>query len=249
MEPIENIEIRQLSELDELAAVVKLQREIWGFNDIDLLPQKLFVVADKIGGQVLGAFDAGKLVAFCLAIPGLKAGGKYYIHSHMLGVLPEYRNSGLGRRLKLMQREWALGRDVDLIEWTFDPLQLKNAFFNIERLGVIVRRYVNNQYGATTSQLHAGLPTDRLVPEWWLRSERVAAMIAGQAFERPAAEGRIVIPANITALIQSDPTRARRIQMEVGEQFENHFRAGLAVIGFEKTDNTATYLLGPWELQ
>jgi predicted GNAT superfamily acetyltransferase len=249
MEPLENIEIRQLSQLDELAAVVRLQREIWGFNDIELLPQRLFVVADKIGGQVLGAFDGGKMVAFCLAIPGLKAGGKYYIHSHMLGVLPEYRNSGLGRRLKLIQREWALGRDVDLIEWTFDPLQLKNAFFNIERLGVIVRRYVNNQYGATTSLLHAGLPTDRLVPEWWLRSKRVDATIAGQPFERPATEARIIIPANITALIKSDPTRARRIQMEAGEQFENYFRAGLAVIGFEKTDDIATYLLGPWELQ
>src|SRR5450755_4347263 len=150
----EDIEIRQITQLEEFASVVGLQREIWGFNDIELLPQRLFVVADKIGGQVLGAFDDGKMVAFCLGIPGLKTGGKYYIHSHMLGVVAEYRNTGLGRRLKLEQREWALGRDVDLIEWTFDPLQLKNAFFNIQRLGAIVRRYVHNQYGTTTSILH-----------------------------------------------------------------------------------------------
>jgi predicted GNAT superfamily acetyltransferase len=167
----------------------------------------------------------------------------------MLGVLPEYRNSGLGRRLKLRQRAWALGREVELIEWTFDPLQLKNAFFNIERLGVIVRRYVNNQYGATTSQFHAGLPTDRLVPEWWLRSERVNVIIEGLPFERPAAQARITIPENISALIQSEPARARQIQTAVGEQFESHFRAGLAVIGFEKTGEAGTYLLGPWESQ
>jgi predicted GNAT superfamily acetyltransferase len=241
------IEIHQLTELEEFAAVVRLQREIWGFDDVELLPQRLFVVADKIGGQVLGAFDDGKMVAFCLGIPGLKSGGKYYIHSHMMGVLVPYRNSGLGRRLKLAQREWALEHDVDLIEWTFDPLQLKNAFFNIERLGVIIRRYVHNQYGTTTSALHGGLPTDRLVPEWWIRSPWVEAVTAGQTFNRPPVEARISIPSNISALIESDPARARQIQKEVGEQFDQHFRAGLAVIGFEKTEDSGTYLLGTWE--
>jgi predicted GNAT superfamily acetyltransferase len=241
------IEIRQLNQLEEFATVVKLQREIWGFDDVELLPQRLFVVADKIGGQVLGAFDNGKMVAFCLGIPGLKPGGKFYIHSHMMGVLPEYRNSGLGKRLKLKQREWALGREVELIEWTFDPLQLKNAFFNIERLGAIIRRYVHNQYGTTTSTLHGGLPTDRLVPEWWLRSARVETITAGQTFHRPPAEARISIPSNINALIESDPAQARQIQREVGEQFDKHFRAGLAVVGFEKTEDSGTYLLGIWE--
>ena len=110
------IEIRQLAELEEFAGVVRLQREIWGFQDVELLPLRLFVVADKIGGQVLGAFDAGKMVAFCLCIPGLKPGGKQYFHSHMLGVLPPYRNTGLGRRLKLEQREYALARLVANLE-------------------------------------------------------------------------------------------------------------------------------------
>jgi predicted GNAT superfamily acetyltransferase len=241
------IEIHQLTQLEEFAAVVRLQREIWGFDDVELLPQRMFVVADKIGGQILGAFDNGKMVAFCLGIPGLKAGGKYYIHSHMMGVLAPYRNGGLGRRLKLAQREWALGHDIDLIEWTFDPLQLKNAFFNIERLGVIIRRYVHNQYGTTTSALHGGLPTDRLVPEWWIRSPRVEAVTAGQPFDRLPAEVRIAIPSNISALIESDPPRARQIQEQVGEQFDEHFRAGLAVIGFERTEDSGTYLLGTWE--
>jgi predicted GNAT superfamily acetyltransferase len=247
MDNRDSFEIRQLTQLEEFAGVVKLQREIWGFEDVELLPQRLFVVADKIGGQVQGAFDNGKIVAFCLCIPGLKAGGKYYIHSHMLGVLPKYRNSGLGRRLKLKQREWALGREVSLIEWTFDPLQLKNAFFNIERLGAIVRRYVHNQYGTTTSVLHGGLPTDRLVPEWWIRSSRVEAIVGGKAIDRPQAEARIAIPSNISTLVENNPERAREIQQKVGDQFDQHFRAGLAVIGFEKSEDTGTYLLGQWE--
>jgi len=235
------IEIHQLTQLDEFAAVVKLQREIWGFDDVELLPQRLFVVADKIGGQILGAFDDGKMVAFCLGIPGLKAGGKYYIHSHMMGVLPPYRNTGIGKRLKLEQRAWALGRNVQLIEWTFDPLQVKNAFFNIERLGVIIRRYVHNQYGTTTSALHGGLPTDRLVPEWWIASPRVEAIIAGKEYTRPATEARITVPSEL------EPTTAREIQKDIGDQFDQHFRAGLAVIGFEKADKSGTYLLGQWE--
>ena len=129
------VEIRKLTKHEELAGSVRLQKEIWGFEDIELLPLRLFVVAEKIGGQVLGAFDGDKMVAFCLGIPGLKPGGHYYLHSHMLGVLPEYRNTGLGRQLKLRQRSDALERGIALIEWTFDPLEIKNAFFNIERLG------------------------------------------------------------------------------------------------------------------
>jgi predicted GNAT superfamily acetyltransferase len=240
------IEIRQLDQLEDFGAVVRLQREIWGYDDVELLPQRLFVVADKIGGQVLGAFAENKMIAFCLGIPGLKAGGKYYIHSHMLGVLPDYRNTGVGRRLKLEQRTWALNRDVELIEWTFDPLQIKNAFFNIERLGVIVRRYVHNQYGTSSSVLHGGLPTDRLVPEWWIRSARVEAILSGKPFDRPPVEARIAVPSNINALIEADPAQASQIQREIGQQFDEHFRAGLAVTGFEKSEDSGIYLLGQW---
>lgn len=245
----DNIEIHPLKELDEFAAVLRLQREIWGFKDIELLPERLFVVADKIGGQLLGAFDGGSMVAFCLCIPGLKPGGKVYLHSHMLGVLPHYRDYGLGRRLKLEQRTWALGRDIDLIEWTFDPLQVKNAFFNIERLGAIVRRYVKNQYGMTTSHLHAGLPTDRLVAEWWIRSRRVNSIVDGRKYTQPATEARIRVPADINGILKVDPQEALKTQVEVGAQFAQCFRSDLAVVGFEKTDKTGTYLLSKWESQ
>jgi predicted GNAT superfamily acetyltransferase len=248
MAHITAIDIHQLATLDEFAAAVRLQREIWGFEDLELLPLRLFVVASRIGGQVLGAFDAGKMIAFCLCIPGLKPNGKAYLHSHMLGVLSKYRDTGVGRKLKLKQRDYAVASGVDLIEWTFDPLEIKNAFFNIERLGAIVRRYVHNQYGTTSSHLHGGLPTDRLVAEWWIRSQRVQAFCSSQPFERPTPQERVVVPSNIADIRQHDPQRAREIQASLGEQFEQQFRAGLAVIGFERGDEAGTYLLGRWEL-
>src|SRR3954454_1908621 len=195
-----SIEIHQLTTLEEFSAVVRLQREIWGFHDVELLPRRLFVVASKIGGQLLGAFHGPKMVAFCLCIPGLKTNGKPYLHSHMLGVLPPYRNTGLGRRLKLKQREYALEQGIDLIEWTFDPLEIKNAYFNIERLGAIVRRFVFNQYGTTSSPLHGGMPTDRCTAEWWIDSDRVQAALDGRPTNRPAVEATIEVPAAISEL-------------------------------------------------
>jgi predicted GNAT superfamily acetyltransferase len=241
------MDIRPLTDREDLKSVVRLQRQIWGFEDVDLIPLRLFVVASKIGGQVYGAFDGAQLIGFCMAIPGLKPGGKTYLHSHMLGVLPEYRNTGVGRRLKLVQRDDALARGIDLIEWTFDPLEIKNAFFNMERLGAIVRRYVPNQYGTTSSPLHGGLPTDRCIAEWWIASPRVRAILAGQPFERPPAEERIAIPSDIASIRANQPARARDIQQKACEQFRSAFDRGFAVIGFEKTEQAATYLLGKWE--
>src|SRR5580698_10260328 len=207
-----NIEIRKLTDREDLKSVVRLQRQIWGFEDVDLIPLRLFVVASKIGGQVYGAFDGAHLIGFCMAIPGLKPGGKTYLHSHKLGVLPEYRNARVGRALKLTQRDDALSRGINLIEWTFDPLEIKNAFFNMERLGAIVRRYVPNQYGTTSSPLHGGLPTDRCIAEWWISSPRVRAITAGQPFDRAKVEMRVAIPANIAEIRANDRARAGEIQ-------------------------------------
>ena len=241
------MEIHKLTKQAEFAEAVRLQREIWGYADVELLPRRLFVVADKIGGQVLGAFDGARMVAFCLAIPGLKPGGSHYLHSHMLGVLPEYRDSGLGRMMKLRQREEALLAGIDLIEWTFDPLEIKNAYFNIERLGAIVRRFVHNQYGTTTSHLHGGMPTDRCTAEWWIRSERAEAISEGRSFLRNPIEAEVEVPAGIAEWRTSDPARALEVQSSVAEQFTKYFERGFAVIGFEKADTSGKYLLGEWE--
>ena len=242
-------EIHRLARPEEFANVVRLQQEIWGFQEVELLPLRLFIVASNIGGQVLGAYDGAKLVAFCLCMPGLKPGGRSYLHSQMLGVLPPYRNTGLGRRLKLKQRDYAISAGVDLIEWTFDPLEIKNAFFNIERLGVIVRRYVHNQYGTTTSPLHGGLPTDRLIAEWWIKSADTDTGIALSAGRSAGTrtQARISVPADIEEMRRNEPSRARELQSSLGEQFEEHFRAGLAVTGFERSEQAGTYLLSEWE--
>lgn len=241
------IEIVALSSQPQFQDAVGLQRTIWGFGELELLPVRLFVVATKIGGQAFGAYDGDRMVGFCLAIPGLKPGGKSYLHSHMLGVLPEYNNRGVGRFLKLAQREEALQRRVELIEWTFDPLEIKNAYFNIERLGAIIRRYVPNQYGTTSSFLHGGLPTDRCTAEWWIDSDRVQAAVDGRPTNRPAIEATIEVPTAIGTLRKEDPKQAREIQKTLGERFEKLFGMGLAVIGFEKSDEAGSYLLGFWK--
>jgi len=240
------IELRNLTDSSEFHEAVELQKIVWGFNDIELLPVRLFVVATKVGGQAMGAFDRGVMVGFLLAIPGLKAGGGSYLHSHMLGVLSEYRNQGVGRMLKLRQREDALARGIQLVEWTFDPLELKNAFFNMERLGAIVRRYVENQYGTTTSPLHGGLPTDRCVAEWWLSSAHAEAVLAGRRPTRRVEE-RIEVTADVDVIRREEPRRAREIQRSLGAGLMGGFDRGLAVVGFERSDRAGTYLLGRWE--
>jgi len=237
------IEVRPLSTLEEFTEAVGLQREIWGFEDLELLPLRLFVVATKVGGLSWGAFDGGRMIGFCIAIPGLKAGGQTYWHSHMMGVVGEHRNSGVGRALKLRQRQDAIARGIQLVEWTFDPLEIKNAYFNIERLGAVVRRYVLNQYGTTTSHLHGGLPTDRCVAEWWISSGRVNALLAGAPMERPRIETRIETPFDIDAIRKRDLARAREIQRRMSDQFVAHFNNGLMVVGVERTERAGVYLL------
>ena len=243
------VDIRKLTELDEFRGAVQLQKTIWGFADIDLLPLRFFVVASRVGGQVLGAFDGETMIGFCLGIPGVKPTGRAYLHSHMLGVLPEYHNLGIGRRLKLRQRDDALARNIPLIEWTFDPLELKNAFFNIERLGAIVRRYSVNQYGDTSSPLHGGLPTDRCYAEWWIDSPRVHAILNRRGAEAPPMGPRhlrIAFPANIAQIRSEDNARARAIQQANAEKFQSAFASGLAATGFTYNDAEGVYLLEPW---
>ena len=244
------IGIRQLSQLDEFAEVVSLQEAIWGYDPMDLLPMRFLVVLTRAGGHVFGAYDGSRMIGFCFAMPGIKPGPKPYLHSHMLGVLPDYRDLGVGRRLKLRQREEALARGILLMEWTFDPLELKNAFFNIERLGAIVRRYVPDLYGITASPLHGGLPTDRCYAEWWLDSPR-AQSCAGQAcaVSGPGREDceKIAYPADIARIRAEDPGCAREIQRANAARFADAFTRGLAVTGFERGDTESSYLLEPWK--
>ena len=238
--------IKMIEDAQEMSVCVELQQRIWGYAPIDTVPDQIFIVAKKTGGQVMTAYDGDTPVGFAVAFAAMRE-GLTYLHSHMVGVVEEYQNRGVGRLLKLAQREDALERGIDLIEWTFDPLQLKNAHFNIERLGAIVRHYIPNLYGRTSSPLHAGLPTDRLVGEWWVHSKRVEDVLAGEQRAMGSDCERIAIPADIRQICRDEPLTAEKIQTNVREQFLTNIADGRAAVGFEFNKGHGTYLLERYE--
>lgn len=243
------ITIRHCQGLNELRTCVALQKEIWNFTDAELVPLRMFVVADKIGGQVMGAFDGNEMVGFALSLPGTRS-GRIYLHSHMLAVKKEHRNTGLGRRLKLLQRDDALARGIELIEWTFDPLEIKNAYLNIEKLGAISRRYNINQYGITSSPLQGGLPSDRLIAEWWLKSKRVETLLAAGKNPPSAVQSTVSVPAEIYQWKASAESRnkAQEVQERNRDLFIRAFDSGLAVLGYERdAAGNGKFLLDNWD--
>jgi predicted GNAT superfamily acetyltransferase len=230
-----------------MRAALSLQRTVWNFSDEELVPVRLFVVGEKIGGHVVGAFDGEQMIGFAYGLPGFR-NGHSYVHSHMLGVLEGYRNTGVGRALKFFQRDIALKQGFELIEWTFDPLEIKNAYLNIEKLGAITRRYTLNQYGITTSPLQAGLPTDRLYAEWWLNSKRVTTLLESGKTPQLRAETQIDVPADIYAWKAAKDPRALNVQSQNRELFMEYFKSGLAVIGYQRDEaGNGKFLLGHWD--
>jgi predicted GNAT superfamily acetyltransferase len=241
----EGIVVRKCCALEEFRACVELQREIWGESDLETEPVTMFVVASITGGQVLGAFDGDKLVGYTLAVAGLRE-GRAYLHSHQTCVTAAYRDRGVGRMLKLFQRDEALGRGIRLVQWTFDPLEMKNAHFNLNRLGAICRQYIPNLYGLTTSPLHRGIQTDRLVAEWWLDSPRVIAAIEELAPSAKEAPATIEVPAEFEQWTQSDLQRVQAVQTRVREEFTKWFAREYAATGVRAGKTGAAYLLAPW---
>ncbi len=263
------VALRKCEALADMQACFELQKEVWKFSDAELVPVRLFVVAAKIGGQVMGAFvpkskqsyddrnddrDAessieSELIGFALAIPGMR-NGHSYLHSQMLAVRQQYRDGGLGRRLKFYQRDDALARGFELMEWTFDPLEIKNAYLNIEKLGAIARRYNVNQYGTTSSPLQGGLPSDRLVAEWWMKSKRVDAALAGAARAEFECRARVEVPAEISEWKADAGMRGRAltVQEHCRQQLQRAFADGLSVLGYERDQRgNGSFKLGQWD--
>lgn len=234
--------IARLTTSAEYDACVDLEQQTWQYSVGELLPRRVFFLAEKLGGHVLGAWDGARLVAFNLGLPAQR-GGIGYIHSQMLAVAPEFRNGGLGRKLKLAQRELALEQGISLIEWTYDPLEIKNSFFNLERLGAVSRRYQPDFYGASSSPLQGGLPTDRLYAEWWIASDRVTMHLAGTSAQDHVA-ARVSVPGDIYVWKATGDPRAAAAQGKVREQLQQHFAAGLAATGYTReADGSGTFLL------
>jgi len=220
--------IRDLTSLDDCRQVVALEKAIWGYADSDdLVGVPILVVTSRRGGILLGAFDErDKMVAFVYSLPGIKDGQPTQ-WSHMLGVVPEARDAGLGTTLKLAQRRRAMAMGIELVEWTYDPLQALNAHLNFAKLGVVVREYEENIYGDSASVLHKGTPTDRLVAEWWLRmphverrlAPKLASIRASGAWDAPpiletGREGGWMVPASFD-LARTD----RRLSLEIPPAF------------------------------
>jgi predicted GNAT superfamily acetyltransferase len=242
------IRIELLTELEQFDRCVELQNTVWSYDMSAMMTQKVFLLAAHIGGQVLGAFDGDTLVGYAMSLPGVR-NGHAYLHSHHLAVLEGWRNWGVGRRLKLAQRDDALARGFELMEWTFDPLEIKNAHLNFARLGAISRRYMRNFYGPSNSPLHGGLPTDRIYAEWWLKSDRVTRVLVGEAPVMHVTE-HVDVPTEISEWKASDDSRAnaRAVQSNNAAALESAFARGLAVIGYERNAHgDGSFLLGKWD--
>jgi predicted GNAT superfamily acetyltransferase len=227
------ISIRSLLSHEELDKAVELQREVWGYRDLEVDSRSILTVAARFAGQTLGAFDQDRLIGFSLAFATLPLGR---LHSHRVGIHPEYQNLGVGRTLKLAQRTDALAKGIELIQWTFDPLQTRNAYFNLVRLGGIATTYIPNLYGITTSPLHGGLPTDRLLIEWHLKSDRVQRALAGE----PPVLGKDVREIRLPAPSQRVDPAAQAV---VREQFLAHFNEGYVASDFRKDSDSHIYIL------
>lgn len=239
---IPEIVVRHCTTLEEFEECVLVEHATWG-KDISVV-SSIFVVAHHTGGQVLGAFDGKRMLGFTLALIGVRR-GEIFLHSHMTAVLPEFRDYGIGRRLKLFQRDDALKRGIKLVEWTFDPLEAKNAHFNLTRLGAVARRWIPNCYGVTESPLHGSLPTDRLVAEWRLDSERVKSIVAGNPMSVSKAAERVEFPADFSRIRDTNLEAATQVQSKVRNEFEALIAKGYVATGIGTHEGVATYILEP----
>jgi predicted GNAT superfamily acetyltransferase len=210
-------DIRDLTSIDDFKGVVELERAIWGYTDsADLVTVPVFIFTVHRGASLIGAFDSGRMIGFAYAVVGMKD-GRPMLWSHMTGVLPDYRG-GLGYRLKLAQRERALARGYDLIEWTFDPMQAMNAHFNFAKLGCVSDEYAVNFYGESTSTLHRGTPTDRLVASWRIAEPHVVRRLEQPAGLRARAHEVSEAPVVNTTVMDGEWRAITAIDLAIAER-------------------------------
>ncbi len=243
-----DIDIRECTTLEELAACVDLQREVFALPEIELSPVRHFVVTKNAGGFILGAYDHEQLVGFVLSVPAFLRSEKAF-YSHMTAVKAEYQSYGIGGRLKWGQRDWALKHGVNFVKWTFEPWKARNAYFNLEKLGATMREYERNFYGTDYSTApqgagSIGLASDRLFAEWDLKSEKVESLAAGEKFvEKKEPVVSIEVPNNWFALLAKSTDEALAVQARIRRDFELAFGQGLVARGFLRDEEHPTYLL------
>jgi predicted GNAT superfamily acetyltransferase len=241
--------IRECTTIEEFDGCVYLQREAFGLRDLELSPRRHLIVSRQAGGWTLGAFAGDRMVGFVHTLAGVRPNNEIFSYSHVMAVAKDYQNKGVGARLKWAQRERALAEGREFIKWTWDPMQSRNAHFNLNRLGVTVDSYIDNFYGVdynsdASLEEQPGLPSDRLFARWDLSSERVNALASGSAVQHEGnSVGAVAIPSEWNALVKNDPQRAREEQARVRAEFKKAFAEKLICAGFERGTEQSRYLL------
>jgi predicted GNAT superfamily acetyltransferase len=244
----DEIKIRECETIEELSECVQLQRDVFALPEIEISPVRHLIVTKHAGGFTLGAFHGADLIGFVLSVPALLRGEKSF-YSHMTAVRQDFQSAGIGAKLKWAQRARSLAENVKFIKWTFQPVQARNAFFNLEKLGAVVRHYEPNFYGTDYStignpQENAGLDSDRLFAEWNLEGEKTIALSKGEKFiETAEAVKQIEIPNDWNALVTTNPRKAIEEQNRIKEKFQNAFNEELIAKGFERSETNPRYLL------
>ncbi len=243
-----NIEIREVFEVDEMQVCVDLQRSVFSTPDLENSPVRHLIVTRCAGGFTLAAFDGAKMVGFVLSVPGF-VGEKRFFYSHMTAVDQNYQNSGIGAKLKWAQREKSLNLGVNYIKWTFQPVQARNAFFNLERLGATISNYTPNFYGTDYStsieqDSVRGVDSDRLFADWHLESEKVVALSNGETFvETGEVVQTIEIPNNWNKFVVENTPKAIAEQTRIKHEFQNAFAENLITKSFKRSETNPKYLL------
>jgi predicted GNAT superfamily acetyltransferase len=239
--------VRECVKLEELSDCVQLQRDVFGLPEIEISPVRHLIVTKHAGGFTLGAFAGEKLVGFVLSVPAFIKGEKAF-YSHMTAVHKDFQSSGVGTKLKWSQRERSLSEGVKFIKWTFQPVQSRNAFFNLEKLGAVVKHYEPNFYGTDYSTSHQtngklGIDSDRLFAEWNLESDKVSALSKGEDYsEKNEVKGLIEVPPNWNDLVKNNLQIAIDTQFRIKTEFEKVFAQGLICKGFDRDEHNPKYL-------
>ena len=242
------VDIREVSTIDEYDACIRLQREVFGLPDLEISPRRHLIVSHRAGGWTLGAFVEGKLIGFVHHLAAVKD-DYIFGYSHMMAVAAEYQNKGVGAELKWAQRTRALAEGRDFIKWTFEPMRGRNAHFNLNRLGVVIREYAVNFYGTdyamnSTEQGSgvSGMDSDRLFASWELRTPRVEAFSRRESYELDEPERTIAIPADFPSLLKTDPHGAKSEVVRVREEFLETLADGFVCRAFDRDSDRPRYL-------
>lgn len=242
------VEIREVNTVEEYDACIELQRAAFGLPDLEISPRRHLIVSRMAGGWTLGAFADGRLIGFVHHLTAAK-GNEIFGYSHMMAVDPAFQNQGVGAQLKWAQRDRSLAEGRTSIKWTFEPMRARNAHFNLNRLGIVIREYAVNFYGTDYNTSEAekaagvvGFDSDRLFASWELNSPRVEALALRQEYAADAPVLSIEIPADFSSLLKSDPATAKSEVLRVRVEFLAALKDGLVCRAFERDDSHPRYL-------